>query len=496
MMMKNLTKILSYRRAALPIMAVLVFSCSLGLDASLIDKVKSEPSGSLDASTDFDSSVEDVEDSGLPRPADAGACTKDEDCTGAGCFTPRCDVSRHACVMEVCRPSACNSSSCNVAEKQCGTPKPYKFGAAQFPVGATIGCGGSLQACFAAVYPFVFVGTVDGVVAFSAVDPQSTKPSVVPVAGLGFIPTRILASGSRVYFLGPPFAVPAGARLPVAYADVPSDPFVAQIPTTTSLATHPRSPSEPLNLFPRIGDTALLVDLAPASSYASSPIEPPFVEPFALAAQPITVPSGATPVAVSGSRLVLGQASSGTISSFMFVNDAGSKNPVTTAEVTIGTASPVGGQHAFAQSSDGALFWAYASIPPAPPTVPATSAAKGFFLLAGESGPFDPATGIVLETYTSLARTTPIVGPTAMLDAKTAIVTTAVVSTPTQTNVRFVTREPLEVVKNGDGSPRTFALSASVEEIAVAGSNGLGYVLAVDPPSGPTIYVFDRACAP
>jgi len=37
-----------------------------------------------------------------------------------------------------------------------------------------------------------------------------------------------------------------------------------------------------------------------------------------------------------------------------------------------------------------------------------------------------------------------------------------------------------------------------VNQLAAAGSNGLGYVLAVDPsaPTAPTIYVFDPACAP
>ncbi|MDB4935754.1 MAG: hypothetical protein JWP87_2726, partial [Labilithrix sp.] len=183
---------------------VLLASCSLGLDESLIGQ-QAEASAS-DALTGSETTVPEGGDGALPPiQPEAGICTKDEDCKGtAGCLTAKCDVPRKACVFQVCRQPACNSAACDMAGMKCGAAKPYKYRATQFPVGAQIGCGGALGRCFAAVYPFVFVGTANGVVAFAANDPQNPAPASVPISGLGFVPTQIVASGSRVYFLGSP----------------------------------------------------------------------------------------------------------------------------------------------------------------------------------------------------------------------------------------------------------------------------------------------------
>ncbi|HSO34859.1 MAG TPA: hypothetical protein VLT33_20155, partial [Labilithrix sp.] len=230
-------------------------SCSLGLDESLIGRVAE---GGVDESSVVDSFVVEGGDGALPPiNPEAGVCTKDEDCKGtAGCLTARCDVPRKACVLQVCRTPTCNSAACDVPTAKCGAAKPYKYRAAQFPVGAAIGCGGALGRCFAAVYPYVFVGTSNGVVAFAANDPQSATPPAIPLAGLGFVPTQIVASGSRVYFLGTPVGAGASSRVPMAYADVPPDPFAAKIAVTTILATYNRPASDPVTLFPRGNDTA------------------------------------------------------------------------------------------------------------------------------------------------------------------------------------------------------------------------------------------------
>ena len=52
--------------------------------------------------------------------------------------------------------------------------------------------------------------------------------------------------------------------------------------------------------------------------------------------------------------------------------------------------------------------------------------------------------------------------------------------------------------ENADNSPRRSQIPLPVGQLAAAGSNGLGYVLAVDPgaPMAPTVYVFDPGCAP
>lgn len=474
-------------------------SCSLGLDESLIGKVSE---GGTDEASLLDQFVPEGGDGALPPlNPEAGICAKDEDCKGtAGCLVARCDVPRKACVFQVCRQPACNSAACDVGAAKCAAPKPYKYRAAQFPVGAAIGCGGALGRCFAAVYPFVFVGTSNGVVAFAAQDPQSVTPTPVPLAGLGFIPTQIVASGSRVYFLGTPVGTGPASRVPIAYADVPPDPFAAKIYVTTILATYSRPATDPVTLFPRGNDTALLVDLNVATAYASTPVEPPLVEPAVFGSQGITFTAGSSPVAVSGSRLVMELVSAASAASFGFVAAAGSATPTTTPDVPIPSATPISGPQYFAQSADGAIFWAHVSLnpPPVPPAPQTVRAAKGYFLVGDAAGPFDPAAGIDLELY-GAPLGTQTVGPVAMLDAKTAMVTTSIPANPAQTNVSFVTRQPLAIVKNADNvTPRRFQITLPVGQLAAAGSNGLGYVLAVDPgaPAAPTVYVFDPACAP
>jgi hypothetical protein len=87
-----------------------------------------------------------------------------------------------------------------------------------------------------------------------------------------------------------------------------------------------------------------------------------------------------------------------------------------------------------------------------------------------------------------------------MLDSKTAMVTTSAPGNPgALTNVGFVTRgATVSIVKNADNTPRRFPITLSVNQLAAAGSHGLGYILAVDPaaPAAPTVHVFDPACAP
>ncbi len=475
-----------------------LLSCSLGLDASLIDKANEE--AGIDGSTDFEASAEDAGDGARPQPKpEAGICAKDEDCQGTeGCLTAKCDVPRGACVFNVCRPSACNSSECNVGAATCAVPKTYPYRAAQFPVGAAIGCGGAFQDCFAVVYPFVFVGTSQGVVVFAAHDPQSATPTAVPLTGLAFLPTKIVASGSRVYFLGAPVVATPAARLPLAYVDVPADPFASKLSAKTVLGFHKHPATDPLALLARGKDTALLVDVNVSTSFASASIEPPLNEPAVLESHGVPFTAGSVPVAVSGSRLIMAQTGPDLVSKFGFVAEAGTATPTATPDVPITTATPSGGPHFFAQSADGAVFWAHGSVPPPPPTTPVTSTAKGFFLVPHSTAAFDLTGGIALETYPNLPRGTPMVGPAAMLDAKTAMVTTAVVGTPTESNVRFLTREPLALVRNGDGQPRRFQLGVSVDRLAAAASNGLGYILAVDPktPAAPIVHVFDPACAP
>ena len=500
----------SWKRAAIAVTACVVgpacmglASCSLDLDEALLERASSE-AGTPDV-IQSDTFVAEGGDGALPPiQPEAGICAKDEDCKGtAGCLTAKCDVPRKACVLQVCRQPACNSAACDTAMQKCAAPKPYKYRATQFPVGAQIGCGGSLSRCFAAVYPFVFVGTANGVVAFAANDPQNPTPAAVPITGLGFVPVQVLASGSRIYFLGTAVGAGATSRVPVAYADVPPDPFATKITVTTVLAGFNRPATDGMALFARGNDTALLVDLNGATAYASAPVEPPLLEPVNFGSTGNASTLGATPLAMSGSRLILGQIGAGNAATFGFVNAAGSATPMTVADVPIPTATPAAGPQYFAQSADGAVFWAHVSltpVAPGPPPPATIRAAKGYFLVADSAASFDPTGGIDLEVYPNFPLGTPTVGPVAMLDAKTAMVTTSAPGNPgLVTNVGFVTRgATVALVKNADNMPRRFPITLSVNQLAAAGSNGLGYILAVDPmtPTAPTVHVFDPGCAP
>lgn len=498
------------KRAALVALAIVLTpasiglaSCSLGLDESLIGLDRSEAGGS--DSPGADALAAEGGDGALPPiQPEGGVCTKNEDCKGAGgCLTPKCDLPRKACVFDVCRQPACNSAACDTAAQKCGAAKPYKYRASQFAVGAQMGCGGALGRCFAAVYPFVFVGTGNGVVAFAAADPQNPAPASVPISGLTFVPTQIVASGSRVFFLGTPAGVGMSSRVPIAYVDVPPAPFAKKITVTTILASYNRPPGDPIALLARGNDTALLVDLNGATSYAATPIEPPLVEPVNLGSTGSAFTAGSSPIVVSGSRLVLGQLNGSGTPTFGFVNAAGSATPQTAPDVPIMTATPAAGPWYFATSPEGTVFWAHVALTGpngGPPPPPGIRAAKGYFLVADGMASFDPAAGIDLEGYGGAPQGTPSVGPVALLDGNTALVTTSSPANPNlQTNVQFVTRLPTPaLVRNADNSVRRFAITAPVSQLAAAASNGIGYVLAVDPtaPTAPTVYVFDPACAP
>lgn len=478
-------------------------SCSLGLDESLIDK--QQEAAAVDAPAGDSSSADGGDGAPPPINPEAGVCAKDSDCKGTmGCLTAKCDVPRKACVLQVCRQTACNSATCDVPMAKCGAAKPYKYRANQFAVGAGVGCGGQLGRCFAAVYPFVFVGTTNGVIAFAGNDPQNPAPAAVALTGLGFVPNQIVASGSRVYFLGTPVGAGVNSRVPLAYADVPPNPFATKIDVTTVLPSYNRASTDALLLFPRGNDTALLVDTNVATAFASTAIEPPLLEPLSLGSNGIASTAGAAPLATTGTRLVMGQIVAATAAPvFGLVANAGSSAPLTVADVPIATATPAAAPQFFSQSADGAVFWAYTALVAAPPAAAAIRAAKGYFLVADGTAPtFDPAAGIDLELYPTnpALGSVPSVGPVAMLDAKTALVTTSSPANPLMvTNVSFVTRSPAPAfVKNADMMKRQFQITLAATQLAAAGSNGLGYVLAVDPaaPLAPVVYVFDPACAP
>lgn len=472
-------------------------SCSLGLDESLIDK--KDDGGALGDGAQPDGPAADSGvDTGIPLGPDASACTNDDACTtNHGCLKGKCDLSRKSCTYDVCRPSACNAAACDQNARTCGAPAPYKYRATQFTVGAQIACG----KCAAAVHPWLFIVTGTGVVAFNTSNPANPTPPQVPIVGLGFIPGALVQSGSRIWMLGG--ASGGGpSRIQLAYVDAPADPFTTKITARTVLASYNR-PAEGTFLFARGGDSALLVGNVP--QFPATPVEAPLNEPAAITATPVIAPQSFGPSAVSGNRLLM-SAVLDQVAEFAFIENAGSPNPATGPVVNLTDAGAVSVHRTFAQSADGAIFWATGVHQGAPGPV-TTRAARGYFLVPNAAGAIEGNVGVDLELYNDqpVGANAAIFGPNqataAMLDAKTAMIAMQARENDATTAVQFVTREPLGVIKEPNGgAPRRQLLPVPIGAFAAAtASNGVGYLIANDQggvtPSA-TVYVFDPACAP
>ena len=482
-----------------------VASCSLGLDESLIDKADTGAPALDGPGAETVPPPDSTTDGPPPIMPEGGVCTKDDDCTGPSdmCVKPHCDVPRKACVVDVCNPAACTTSACDPTARTCAPPKTHKFLAAQFPVGAGIGCGGNPRTCFAAVWPYVIVGTPNGVVAFSGADPANPTPQPVAVTGLGFVPVQIVTSGSRVFFLGGATGAGTSSRVQLAVLDVPPDPFRKSLDVHTVLATYNRPTSEPgfaLGLLPRANDTALLLDFNAGQSFPSTAIEPPLVEPLTLGSTAIPFTAGTSPVATSGTRLVMAtfDGASGTGSFGLIVNAGGSAT--NGGQVAISAAvGPVYPMESFAIDPQGGVVWVVEALTAPPSPGPSyVKSVRAYFLLADGMSNFDFTQGVDLETY-NVAPPPPLfgpgsalVGPAAKIDANTAIVTTADKNNAAQTNVQIVARMPLGLV----AGKKQLLPATAVASLGAAAANGYGYVLASESPTAASVYVFDPACAP
>ena len=467
----------------------LVASCSLGLDETKIGDA---------GSTDLPGRSPD---SGAAVVADAApasvvqSCASDADCTSTnGCTKGTCDLARKACVYTVCRAAACSASACNLDAKTCAAPTPYPYKATQFSLGAQVACGN----CAAAIYPWLFVVLTTGLTAFNVANPANATPAQVPIVGLGFVPSQLVASGSRLFVLGGQSG-PGPTRVNLAYLDVPSDPFTTKLSAVSVLATYDR-PAEGISLFPRASGTALLVGPG-TTSYPSAVLTPPLVEPLSVATTALAPVPGTADVATSGARLLMSGITAG-LATFNFIDQAGTAAPQNQATVTINDAGQVSPARRWAQSADGAIFWE-TNVHQGVDLGVTTRATRGYFLVPDANGAIATGPGVDIEVYDvamqGVAANVSTIAPLAMLDATTAIVATQARENAAQTAVQFV--KPTGVVKQADNvTPRRQVLPVSFATFAAAaGSNGIGYLVANDQPGPPatgTAYAFDPACAP
>jgi hypothetical protein len=465
--------------------------CSLGLDES-----KLNPKFDAGVGTDgtLDGSVVPDTGTGIPTGPDAGACTTDDNCTSThGCLRGRCDQTRKTCVYDVCHFSACSSSVCDRTQRTCGPPATnYRLRAAQFSLGAPLACAG----CAAALYPWFFALVPTGLIALDVSNPAGTKPAQIPVSGLGFVPTRIVASGRRLWMLG---TDANGTRVSVAYLDAPVDPFVTEIKAVSATTTTNRAPGDTFGIIARGGDSALLLGTA-ATQFPAAVLDVPV--PATVTTTTLAPTATGVPVIMSGTRLLMA-ALNGNAGSFSFVLNAGGPPAVGPASTVDGV--DVSTSRAFAASPDGAVFWV-TGVHLTTGAAQQTRAVRGYFLVPNATGAIDTRLGFDIESYevggvgtSTVAANAPVVGPAAMLDAKTAIVVTQAKEADTSSAVQFGRLTPLGVIKEADTlTPRRVVVPIPVAAfVAATASNGLAYLVTTEGAGVPSnVLVFDPACAP
>lgn len=485
-------------------MLAVAVSCSLGLDES---KIATGIDGAVvDDVAQPDVATVDGGDAGtIDTGAPASACAKDEDCVAPNaCTKGRCDPIAKRCIYDVCRPMACNASACDTNTNTCGAPTPYKFSVTKFTVGLP-------AQRMVAVYPWLFVQTQTGILAFNVSDPTSTAPPKSTVSGLGFVPTQMVATANRVFFL----AGPSGAaNLPsstiaLAYVDVPPDPFATKMDAKGTLATFPRPANEGIAMLPYENDGVLLYSNqggGPAPVYHATIFQPPFVEPVAFTTTPLVYQAGYGPLNLTSGTRFLMQAYDGPsgVFSFAIVNNAGTATPTNGGVYSFADAGPHAATQTFAMGPAGSVYWSSASLnqPPSSPTPPVlVRAARAQWLFASGAGDYDRPSSFDIEVYgvPAVGNGAPTVGPPALLDPDTALVLTAArENPPAQTSVQVAKRNPLGLVKDGM-APRRAVLPVPVNTfIAAAAANGIGYAVANEtmPVPNATVYVFAPDCAP
>ena len=196
-------------------------------------KVVPEEAGEIDAGLD----------TGPPQRPAFEKCTVDSDCTAPNaCYTPHCDRALGACTYALCesKGTTCSAGTCDTTRFSCESPTPYGFRTATYGVaGVTSGCGPNPDACVAAMYPFLFLGTNDGVVALRVDDLLAKSAAKVVLAGVDVKPNQLVQSGRRLWVIGAPVGAAPPYRLPLAVIDVPSDPTVLTLTATTSFLSYP-----------------------------------------------------------------------------------------------------------------------------------------------------------------------------------------------------------------------------------------------------------------
>lgn len=169
------------------------------------------------------------------------ACRVDSDCVPPnGCYTGRCDAVLGACAYTLCSSNAraCSAGTCDPATLTCKDDKDYGFRAGGYAVpDVTIGCKDA-SACVAAAFPFVFIGTPNGITALGVESIIGSAARKIPTQ-IDIHPAQLVVSGRRLWILGEVQGTAPPYQLPIAVVSVPSDPTTPSFRATTILAAYP-----------------------------------------------------------------------------------------------------------------------------------------------------------------------------------------------------------------------------------------------------------------
>ena len=477
--------------------------CSLGLDPTLIGatdgsmNMSDAPGGDTEAATDGPPS-----DGGIVIPA--GECQTDADCakeaTNAGACIPmggaKCDTTFHVCLFDVCKTGPCMAAICDQTMKTCSVPETFGFYTTHF----TVGYGGTGPDgpywSIAAIYPYLFVITSNGVVAYLVNDPRNSSPPMIPVLGFTSIPEIVVAAGRRVMFFKSIIGNgPTTFRQSVSWIDVPQNPFVTSFTISSAL----------------IGTTETSFQFAVSdhvkgawSFYGGTSkfepavdLVPPLMDSPPIMTFPNTgLDSSAGINAVSGQRFIASKYDGMTnMPQLALVTGGGTANAQASSLKDFTGAGEVSAQWNIATGDDGAVAWSLApyAVGDAGP-VGISSTRDGVLLNDAMDGTFETMGYVDIETYpfTPGGR---VVGPIAWVDANTMLVTAAASEDMMlgTTSVQVMTKKPAALVKNARQP-----IPIDPGNIGVAASGGYGYVLAHDDAKNnatATVYVFAPSCA-
>ncbi len=464
-------------------------ACSLGLDEAKIN--------GTDGSAGDVITLPDI--GPVPEGGNPVQCNVDNDCKPANaCLTGKCDTTRRMCAYTICAtPMTCQASVCDNNTKTCSVPTKYTFHAGNFHIATgSIGCGGGgagARKCFAAQYPFVFVGTTNGVVARSVADPTDNGSDVVQVGGLPFFPAFVVSSGTRVYFVGSVGGSGPDYKVPMGWVDAPTDPTIKTI-TAQAVFNTLQVPSIDA-VYPDSKGGIYLVRADSAKSFPVAHVAAPFKDLDAIQFFPLAgIPQNAAPVGGSGTRIVtfvnVGQYQN----NFSIENNAASGGAQNAGNQDItSTLGNVSGPFYVAHGSDGSLVWTGNGLVLNDAGGGNTAAVRVAWVLSDQmANTFDGTARVDVEAYgpqPGVGGDFP--GPLAVIDQKHVLVVSAPNSNLAQSSVQIANREGASPAITMN---RKFVLPFHPSELGAAASNGFGYVLTPDQVSGANVHVFASTC--